>query len=184
MTILVVWEPILPTDWGAPTSPVLARISDARAVQFWDKDHLVAKALRQQLSPSQICCQRNGIIWDVAALYPKGTQWEVKDHQFGISATDRKEPFLLGINRGSPRPETRAFQRAGWFRPWRASRDRLGSPCLHVHGVHKRAWLTGGRGWHLRRLRLGCSQADEETSDRRHPPYSLRVMKATFTVGT
>jgi hypothetical protein len=42
MKILVVWEPMLPTDWGAPTTPVLARISDARATQFWDKDHLVA----------------------------------------------------------------------------------------------------------------------------------------------
>jgi hypothetical protein len=76
MKILVVWEPMLPTDWGAPTTPVLARISDARAVQFWDKNHLVAKDLQQQLSPSQICCQRHGIIWDAAGLYPKGTQWD------------------------------------------------------------------------------------------------------------
>jgi len=44
-------------------------------VQFWDKDHLVAKELQQQLSSSQICCQRNGIIWDVAAVYPSNVQW-------------------------------------------------------------------------------------------------------------
>ncbi len=44
-------------------------------MQFWDKDHLVAKELRQQLSSSQICCQRNGIIWDAVALYPKDMQW-------------------------------------------------------------------------------------------------------------
>jgi hypothetical protein len=54
---------------------VQSRISDSRAVQFWDKDHLVAKELRQQLSGFQICCQRNGTIWDAAALYPKDIHW-------------------------------------------------------------------------------------------------------------
>ena len=54
---------------------VQSRISDLRVVQFWDENHLVAKELRQQLSTSQICCQRNGIIWDAAALYPRDLQW-------------------------------------------------------------------------------------------------------------
>jgi hypothetical protein len=89
MTIFVVWEPMLPTDWSAPTSWVLSRIRDTRAIQFWDKDHLVAKELRQQLSPTQICCQRNGIIWDVAALYAKGTQWDSsKPAYFGGAVLD------------------------------------------------------------------------------------------------
>ena len=66
---------MLPTDWSKPSGMVQGRISDPRVVQFWDKDHLVAKELQQQLSSSQICCQRNGIIWDVAALYPKNIQW-------------------------------------------------------------------------------------------------------------
>ena len=62
---------MLPTDWSKPSGFVMARISDPRVVQFWDKDHLVATELQRQLSSSQICCQRNGIVWDVAALYPK-----------------------------------------------------------------------------------------------------------------
>ncbi|MGB8064432.1 MAG: hypothetical protein WCF26_21265 [Candidatus Sulfotelmatobacter sp.] len=73
--VLVVWEPMLPTDWSRPGGMVQSRISDPRAVQFWDKNHLVAKELKQQLSSSQICCERNGIIWDVAAVYPKDLQW-------------------------------------------------------------------------------------------------------------
>jgi hypothetical protein len=73
--VLVVWEPMLPTDWMRPSGRVQSRISDSRVVQFWDKDHLVAKELQQQLANSQICCQLNGIIWDVAALYPKETKW-------------------------------------------------------------------------------------------------------------
>jgi hypothetical protein len=42
----------------------MARIADPRAIQFWDKDHLVATELRQQFPSSQsLCCQRNGILW-------------------------------------------------------------------------------------------------------------------------
>ncbi len=78
--ILVVWEPILPTDWASPSSSVLSRISDRRAVQFWDKRHLLAEKLRQGLvadpaQPEPNCCERRGILWDVAALYPKQMRW-------------------------------------------------------------------------------------------------------------
>ena len=66
---------MLPTDWSRPSGMVQARISDTRVVQFWDKNHLVAKELQQQLSSSQICCQRNGIIWDVVAIYPRDVRW-------------------------------------------------------------------------------------------------------------
>jgi len=76
LTILVVWEPILASDWSRPTRPVLGRISDPRVKQFWDKDHLIAKQLNQQLSTFQpSCCRHAGILWDVAVLYPKGVQW-------------------------------------------------------------------------------------------------------------
>jgi hypothetical protein len=67
---------------------VQSRISDPRVVQFWDKDHLVAKELQQQLSKSQICCQRNGIIWDVATLYPKYAQWGSSPAFFGGTVLD------------------------------------------------------------------------------------------------
>jgi len=74
--VLVVWEPIATFDWFKPSGFVLARISDQRVVQFWDKDHLVAKELRQQFPGSQsLCCQQGGILWDVAALYPDNVQW-------------------------------------------------------------------------------------------------------------
>lgn len=63
------------TDWSKPGGMVQSLIHDPRAVQFWDKNHLVAKELRQHLSSSQICCQHNGVIWDFVALYPKDVQW-------------------------------------------------------------------------------------------------------------
>jgi hypothetical protein len=67
---------MLPTDWSKPGGFVLARISDPRAVQFWDKDHLVEKELRQHFPGSQaLCCKRGGILWDFVALYPDNVQW-------------------------------------------------------------------------------------------------------------
>jgi len=76
LAVLLVWEPILASDWSRPTRPVLARIPDRRVVQFWDKDHLVAQQLAQQLSTLQpSCCRHEGILWDLVAVYPKGVQW-------------------------------------------------------------------------------------------------------------
>ena len=74
--VLVVWEPMLPTDWSRPSGMVQSRISDSRVVQFWDEDHLVARELKQQFPGSQrLCCQLHGILWDVAALYPPKVTW-------------------------------------------------------------------------------------------------------------
>jgi hypothetical protein len=72
LRVFVVWEPILPTDWFRPSRFVQLRIRDPRAVQFWDKDHLVAKELRAHLPPqSQGGPTNNKILWDVVAVYPK-----------------------------------------------------------------------------------------------------------------
>jgi hypothetical protein len=55
---------------------VQTRISDPRVVQFWDKEHIVAKELKQQFPSSQtLCCQRHGILWDFAAVYPPKVEW-------------------------------------------------------------------------------------------------------------
>lgn len=79
---------MLPTDWMRPSGRVQSRIADSRVVQFWDKDHLVAKELQQQLSSSQICCKSDGIIWDVAALYANNVQWGSAPGFFGGAVLD------------------------------------------------------------------------------------------------
>ena len=69
---------MLPTDWSSPSSWVLARLSDSRAQQFWDENHLVAKQVAADArapQPVPECCDESGIPWDVAALYPKGAVW-------------------------------------------------------------------------------------------------------------
>jgi hypothetical protein len=63
----VVWEPVLPTDWGAPSTAALKRISDGRAAQYWDKDRLVSKSLGERDSES--------IVWDHIVVYAPGATW-------------------------------------------------------------------------------------------------------------
>jgi hypothetical protein len=75
--VFAVWEPILPTDWMPPTTRVLARLSDRRVRQFWDRDHRLAKIMADsrvgQAKPD--CCDRRGTLWDLIAVYPAGGEW-------------------------------------------------------------------------------------------------------------
>jgi hypothetical protein len=79
--VLVVWEPILPADWGSPSASTLGRITDRRARQFWDPQHLVAQELSRMVSakpgePKPECCVNKGFFWDDAILYAPRAQWK------------------------------------------------------------------------------------------------------------
>lgn len=79
MRVFVVWEPILSTDFSAPTTWALSRASDRRVQQYWDTQHVVAKQMAADArapQPEQECCLRSGVLWDLAAVYPKGALWE------------------------------------------------------------------------------------------------------------
>jgi hypothetical protein len=54
---------------------VQSRISDTRVIQYWDEDHLIAGELQHQISSEPSCCNRDGTLWDLAALYDKQAQW-------------------------------------------------------------------------------------------------------------
>ena len=76
--VYAIWEPMLPTDWWAPTTAVLRRLSDARVRQYWDPDHVFAKRLEADArppQPTQQCCVRSGVLWDLAAVYRAGVTW-------------------------------------------------------------------------------------------------------------
>jgi hypothetical protein len=77
--VLVVWEPILATDWSSPSGNTLARISDHRARQFWDPKHLVAQQLsrhaKEKPQPEPDCCVNKGNHWDEAILYGPHSKW-------------------------------------------------------------------------------------------------------------
>lgn len=85
--VFVVWEPIQPMDWAPPVNAVLRRVPDRRAQQYWDPDHVVAKQLARDARPPQPvpdCCDKSGILWDLAAVYAKGVTW-----------TDRMPPAVV-----------------------------------------------------------------------------------------
>ncbi len=68
MRVFVIWEPVLPTDWSAPSTAALGRVSDTRATQFWDKGRLVSHFMGEH--------DRHSVVWDYVAVYASGTIWD------------------------------------------------------------------------------------------------------------
>jgi hypothetical protein len=63
--VWVIWEPVLMTDWGPPSTATLGRIHDPRAAQFWDRRRLISRSMGGR-----------GVVWDHIAVYPAGPVWE------------------------------------------------------------------------------------------------------------
>lgn len=79
ITVVVVWEPILPTDWRKPTTSTLTRISDARVAQFWDPHHLASREIERSLAAKNVAFHGHasrGNLWDLAVLYPGDQQFQ------------------------------------------------------------------------------------------------------------
>ncbi len=76
--MFAVWEPMLATDMSAPTTRTLSRLSDVRVFQYYDPDHQLAKRMTLDArapQPEQDCCSRDGVLWDLMAIYPPGARW-------------------------------------------------------------------------------------------------------------
>ena len=80
--VLVVWEPVLLSDWGPPSSKVLSRISDSRAIQFWDPGRGVSDALKRAARARprgsfQAASRELGrTFWDYVAFFTPGVAWD------------------------------------------------------------------------------------------------------------
>ena len=66
--VFVIWEPVLPTDFVAPSTAALARISDARVAQYWDRKRALSHLLGEH--------NRSTVVWDYIAVYAPGTLWQ------------------------------------------------------------------------------------------------------------
>ena len=58
----------------------MARLSDPRVAQYWDKNHLFADQLGRTIEadagqPKPNCCTRKGIQWDEVAIYSQDAHW-------------------------------------------------------------------------------------------------------------
>ena len=66
--LLVIWEPVLATDFTAPSTAALARIPDLRASQYWDRKRALSHLLGER--------NRSTVVWDYIAVYAPGTVWQ------------------------------------------------------------------------------------------------------------
>ncbi len=66
--VFVVWEPVLATDFAAPSTAALARIPDVRASQYWDRKRALSHLLGEH--------DRSTVVWDSIAVYAPGTLWQ------------------------------------------------------------------------------------------------------------
>jgi hypothetical protein len=66
--VFVIWEPVLPSDLGPPSTATLGRIPDRRAAQFWDKVRVVSHSMGEH--------NRRTLVWDYVAVYPSGATWQ------------------------------------------------------------------------------------------------------------
>ncbi len=66
--VFVVWEPVLATDFTAPSTAALARIPDTRATQYWDRNRALSHLLGEH--------NRSTVVWDHIAVYAPGTLWQ------------------------------------------------------------------------------------------------------------
>ena len=73
LAVFVVWEPVLLTDRFGPTSAVLARVHDARARQYWDRERLVSSSIGRAAGYGP-----DDIVWDFVGVYPAGVRWEAE----------------------------------------------------------------------------------------------------------
>jgi hypothetical protein len=79
IVVYAIWQPMLSTDWGKPGSAVMRRLSDGRVRQFWDANREVARAFEQSFQerePGPACCFKDGIWWDLMAVFPPGGEWK------------------------------------------------------------------------------------------------------------
>ena len=77
----MVWEPILITDSVGVKTAALARVSDRRAAQFWDKNHELSKHMGgpERFGPksgAKILFDMDEYVWDFVAVYAAGFRWK------------------------------------------------------------------------------------------------------------
>src|ERR1044072_4354924 len=79
--VLVVWEPVLPTDWGSPSPSLTSFVGARREIHFWDRGRKLSASMGgpgaadRLAKESKIEFRMKDVIWDVAFAYPPGARW-------------------------------------------------------------------------------------------------------------
>src|SRR5215472_6934844 len=104
--VFVVWEPVLSTDFSAPSTAALARVPDARVTQYWDRERTLSHLMGEY--------NRATVVWDYIAVYEPGATWQdappkpvYSDHPVRdvIGGARNAMQHLLGNGTGVPTGE-------------------------------------------------------------------------------
>jgi hypothetical protein len=81
LKVLVIWEKIGFMDARGPSTWVLSRIPDARAVQYWDPERIASSELRRTLSfqapvVGDVRLVQGDPIWDAVFVFDADAKWE------------------------------------------------------------------------------------------------------------
>ena len=98
--VFVIWEPVLATDFTAPSTAALARIPDLRTSQYWDRKRALSHLLGER--------DRSSVVWDYIAVYAPGTLWQdappkpvYSDHPVRNVISGAKDATQRLLNRGT-----------------------------------------------------------------------------------
>jgi hypothetical protein len=103
--VLVVWEPVLPTDWGAGSPSLTSMVGDRRVVHFWDRERRLSAAMGGPgavdalAHASEIDFRMKDVIWDVALVYPPGVHWGEKAVALFAPVVDHRDELERALAR-------------------------------------------------------------------------------------
>jgi hypothetical protein len=81
LRVLVVWEPVLATDWGNPSPSLTAMIPDRRVIHFWDRGRRLSAImggpanLAALARAEKVGFRMQDVVWDTALLFPPSAKW-------------------------------------------------------------------------------------------------------------
>ena len=105
MRVLVLWEPVLATDWMTPSPSLTAMIPDSRALQYWDRGRRLSAAMGGPSAADRLADDRQvgfrmgDVIWDAALVYPPGAKWGAKASKLFAPVLDFPEELAKAVAR-------------------------------------------------------------------------------------
>ena len=81
LRVFVIWEPVLLTDWGAPSPSITGAVPDPRVIHFWDPGRRLSAAyggapnLPALAAAESVGFHMKGVVWDTALVYPAAVPW-------------------------------------------------------------------------------------------------------------
>jgi hypothetical protein len=82
LRVIVIWLPVILTDWGPPTEAVRRPLADDRVIEFWDRGRWASPRMIERAAMiarsqgKEPPLGEDDIAWDVIALFPAGVVWE------------------------------------------------------------------------------------------------------------